>query len=48
MDWELERCRKAGMNEMLTKPVQAAALDQVLLRYAAAAEARQPRVITKS
>ena len=37
MEWEIQRCRDAGMNDILTKPVQIKALEEVLRRYAPAA-----------
>jgi CheY-like chemotaxis protein len=33
MEWETGRCREAGMDEVLTKPVQIKALDEMLQRY---------------
>jgi len=34
MDWETDRCRQAGMDDVLTKPVELKALDEMLRRYA--------------
>ena len=34
MDWEVTRCREAGMNGVLPKPVDLHALDEALRRYA--------------
>ena len=36
MDWELRKCREAGMEEVLTKPLAPEALDAVLSRFAPA------------
>lgn len=38
MDWELARCREAGMNDLLTKPVRTAALEAILRKYAPTAQ----------
>ena len=34
MDWEVTRCREAGMDDVLAKPVDLRALDEMLHRYA--------------
>ena len=34
MDWEVTRCRQAGMDDVLAKPVDLRALDEMLHRYA--------------
>ena len=34
MEWETDRCRQAGMDDVLTKPVELKALDEMLRRYA--------------
>lgn len=34
MDWEVERCREAGMNAVLTKPVRRAELEAALQQFA--------------
>jgi len=41
---ELETCQKAGMNEVLTKPVSAQQLRAMVLRLTAGAEATPPRL----
>ncbi|MBL8241221.1 MAG: response regulator [Bryobacterales bacterium] len=33
MEWEVHRCRQAGMNDVLFKPVDLRALDEMLRRY---------------
>lgn len=33
MDFEIRRCLDAGMNDILTKPIQISALEALLKRY---------------
>lgn len=42
MDWEMERCRQAGMNMVLTKPARRAELEAVLHKYGPPADGAAP------
>jgi signal transduction histidine kinase/CheY-like chemotaxis protein len=42
MDWELAACRDAGMDDVLTKPIDLAKLRSVLRKYSLPVEAERP------